>query len=246
MHFAYKTSGFRLQDITPHFEKYQSGLPPPGFDGIMPKKGEHFVRVVASMHPRQQRYALADLCNRPPHLKNCPDEETRRALFLNLFASDGINPLSAQLSQISLAAVKEAWWSSASYLDKAPSRAVADARTLLETTCKTILHELKIGFETSWDLSRLVKTTHNGLGLSTTESSLKAAKELMTGLTTIANAIATLSNMSGERHGSIHGIKLEDRATASLCVHAAGALAQFIVQRYLDILLYGKRDSTTD
>lgn len=245
MHFAYKTSGFRLQDITPHFEKYQPGLPSPGFDGITPKKGDHFVRVVASMDPRLQRYALADLCNSPPNLKNCPDEQTRRELLLTLLASDGINPLSVRLSTVSLAAVKEAWWSAASCLDKSPSAAVTAARTLLETTCKTILHELKIELDNSWDLNRLVRKTREGLGLSTGDVARQAANELASGLAAIVNAVAALSNSAGVRHGTVHGITLNDRTVASLCVHAAGTLAHFIVQRYLDTRLSQQGDSTT-
>jgi len=60
-YFAYKDNGFALKEINPYFEKYQSGLPAPGFDGITPKKGNHFVEVVSSMHPRNQRYGLIDL-----------------------------------------------------------------------------------------------------------------------------------------------------------------------------------------
>ena len=66
LEFSHRNNGFPLKAITPFFAAYESGLPAPDFDGISPRKPDHFVSVVLSMHPRNQRYALMDLCNEPP------------------------------------------------------------------------------------------------------------------------------------------------------------------------------------
>ena len=100
--FAYQRKGFALKAITPFFEKYQSGLPVHGFDGGAPLKGHFFVEVVSSLSPRNQRYALFDLCCNPPDLKDCPAEQARKELLASLLASDGLTPLTFELSNITV------------------------------------------------------------------------------------------------------------------------------------------------
>lgn len=234
MHFAYKSLGFRLNDITPYFLKYQGGLPSPGFDSMAAKKGDHFVRVVSLMQPRVQRYSLSDLCNAPPLLKNCPDENIRLCLLNELFASDGITPLSTQLSRITLDGVRENWWVATSRLEASPSAAVTAARALLESTCRTIVSELGSQPDDSGNLQHLSKQTREVLGLQTGRNSPRELNELSAGMTSIVNALAAVSNSAGDRHGSQSGIRLEDSTVAAMMVHSAGVLAFGLTQIFLD------------
>ena len=47
--FAYGDSGFALKEISPYFEEFQNGIPTPGFDGMPPRKADHFVLVLSAM-----------------------------------------------------------------------------------------------------------------------------------------------------------------------------------------------------
>ncbi len=233
-HFAYQRSGFKLNDITPHFSTYQAGLPASTFDGVSRKKGDHFVHVVGLMQPRQQRYALSDLCNAPPPIQNCPCDNVRLTLLNKLFASDGITPISTQLSQVTLCGVREGWWTATSRLSTSPAAAVTAARTLLESTFQTIVTESGSQPDGSGDLLRLFKQTRELLGLQTGQNFPRELNELCSGMTSVVNALAAISNRAGDRHGSQAGLRLEDGTVAALMVHSAGVLSYSLTQLYLD------------
>ena len=233
-YFAYKDNGFALKEINPYFEKYQSGLPATGFDGITPKKGNHFVEVVSSMHPRNQRYALIDLCLNPPRMKICPTESSRHELLQCLFQSDGATPLASDLSTFSLSGVREQWWVASSRLPSSPASAITAARTLLESTCKTILEECSQIPDDSRNLQKLFKQVRETLDLKTGRDMPKSVNEVMSGLISLANGLAAISNEAGDRHGKAGGLRLEDVTVASLFVHAAGTAAFFIAQVHLE------------
>ncbi len=231
--FAYQRNGFALKDITPFFERYESGLPSSSFDGIVPKKGDHFVNVVSNLSPRNQRYALFDLCCNPPNLKGCPDEEKRVELLESLLSADGKSPISLCLSRISLRGVREQWWTAASRIQSSPSAAVTAGRSIVETTCKTIVEERGQTADTSGDLHKLFKQARDVLSLATGKSVPKSLNELVSGLVSVVNALATISNNAGDRHGLSGGSRLEDTTIAGITVQAAGVLSYALVQIYI-------------
>lgn len=233
-YFAYQKLGFKLKDITPHFSKYQAGLPSPESNGVKAKKGDHFVRIVGLLEPKQQRYALWDLCSSPPSIPNCPNESIRIGLLNELFASDGITPLGIALSDITLDGIRESWWTATSRLTVSSAAAVTAARTLLESTCRTISSELDGSSDDSGDLKKLCRKTRDQLGLKTGKNVPKEMNELVSGIESLTNALASLSNSAGDRHGSESGIKLEDSTVACLAVHASGVLSYGLARIYLD------------
>lgn len=232
--FAYGDKGFALKAITSYFAKYQSGLPEAGFDGIKPRKGDHFLEVVSTMHPRNQRLALIDLCNNPPKMKNCPDEKTRKELLASLVQSDGNTPIAIEFSKISISGIRDQWWTANSRFPKSPSSTITAARTLIETTCKTIIDENGQVPDKSGDLQKLLKQTYGILNLKTGSSVMSSVNQVLSGFTSITNGLAAISNLSGDRHGSAKGIKLENVKVASLCLHAASITSMFIVEVHLE------------
>lgn len=232
--FAYKDKGFTLKQINPYFESYQSGLSAPGFDGIVPKKGDHFVEVVSSMHPRNQRIALIDLCSNPPKIKNCPPQSMRENLLKCILQSDGSTPISAKLSKISISGVRDQWWVASSRLPKSPSAAITAARTLVESTCKTILDECGEIPDGSGGLQKLLKQVRKSLDLKTGRDIPKQVNEILSGLISLINGLSAISNDAGDRHGNVGGIRLEDITISSLIVHASGTAALFLAQVHLE------------
>lgn len=232
--FAYGNSGFALKEMNPYFEKFQSGIPPAGFDGMAPRKADHFVAILSAMHPRNQRYALIELCCNPPQMKKCPDEPTRRDLLKALIQSDGATPLAVDISQVSVSGVREQWWVATSRLATSPGSAVTAARTLLETTCKTILTECGETPDESGDLQRLFKQTRDALGLKTGQDVPRSVNEVLSGLISATNGLAAISNDAGDRHGNISGARMENLTIASLCIHCAGTIALLLAEVHLE------------
>lgn len=232
--FSYRDKGFTLKQINPYFERYQTGLPVPGFNGILPKKGDHFVEVVSSMHPRNQRIALIDLCSNPPKIKNCPSESIREDLLKCILQSDGTTPIAVQLSKISLSGVREQWWVASSRLPQSPSSAITAGRTLVESTCKTILEECGETPDASGDLQKLLKQVRKVLNLKTGSNIHRPVNETLSGLISFVNGLSAISNGAGDRHGNVGGLRLEDITVASLIVHAAGTAAFFLAQVHLE------------
>lgn len=236
INFSSGRSGFPLKEITPWFEQYQAGLPVPNFDGISPRKPDHFVTVLESLTPRNQRHALIDLCRNPPKYPGIPDEEKRKHLLHCILSADGKSPLSVSLDGVSLCGIREQWWVATSRLRVSASSSITAARTLLETTCGTIVEENGEIADTSGDLNRLLRQVRDLLGLTTGKNVPKSVNQMISGLCSIFNGLAALSNDAGDRHGNPGGLRIEDDTLAGIAVHTAGVAALALVQIHYDQL----------
>ena len=233
--FAYQRKGFALNEVTPFFEQYQSGLPTPTSLYAGARKGDHFVACVMALTPKNQRYALYDLCDQPPNMKGpVPDKRTRTELLRMLVQGDGISPVSIDLSGISLRGVRDAWFIAASRITNSPAAAITAARTLLESTCKTILVECQESPDSSGDLGRLFKQARKALGIDAAAGASQAVNQLCGGLSAAVDGLASISNQAGDRHGLAGGKGIRDQSLASLTVHSAGAVSLFLVQTLRD------------
>lgn len=234
--YALRRKGFALAQITPYFEQYQHGVASPLQRGMAVRKSDHFVDCVLSLTPRNQRYALYDLCDRPPDTKGpLPDAVTRRSLLRLLVQADGLSPLGVELSAATTTGVRDDWFVAASRLTISPAAAVTAARTLVEATCKTILTELGIAADESGDLPRLFTQTRRALGIDVAAGAGQSVGQVVSGLTTLVQGLASLSNSAGDRHGLASGAELDDHTLAAAAVHAAGSVSLFLVQIYRDI-----------
>jgi hypothetical protein len=240
-HFAYQRKGFALGEITPFFEQYQHGIPTLASRYTSVRKGDHFVDCVMALTPKNQRYALYDLCDRPPKMKGpVPDEGTRRELLRLLVQADGVSPLGMDLSAISVAGVREDWFVAAARIATSPPAAITAARTLIEATCSTILKELGEKPDSSGDLGRLFKQARKALGIEGASGAGQSVGQLCGGLSTAIDGLCSLSNNAGDRHGLVAGAEIDDQSLASLAVHAAGTVSLFLVQVARDLRRAGK------
>ena len=121
-----------------------------------------------------------------------------------------------------------------SRLPKSPSSAITAARTLVESTCKTILEECGEIPADSGDLQKLLKQVRDSLDLKTGHNVPKPVNEILSRLISCINGLAAISNDAGDRHGNVGGIRLEDITISSLIVHAAGTAALFLAQVHLE------------
>lgn len=231
--FAKGHSGMKLTEIYEYFGRYQSGVPTGPPAGLTPTKAQALEACLASLSPENQRLALYDLCDAPPRMKGTPPTpEARIDLLRILVQGDGASELGLQLSAVTLEGVRRQWLTAASRLPASPAAAITAARTLVESTCKTILKERGETPDNSGDLAKLYKQTAGVIGLATASGEGQAKHQLVQGLVQAINGLAALSNSAGDRHGASAGEKNESLVDAGLAVHAAGTISLHLVQRH--------------
>jgi hypothetical protein len=118
-----------------------------------------------------------------------------------------------------------------------PGLAIGTAKELVETCCKTILHERKIAVPNNIELPQLIKLTSRELQLTPDDIPEKAKaadtiKRLLSNLATITQGIAELRNLYGTGHGKKAGVKGLSSRHAKLAVGAASTLAVFLAETH--------------
>lgn len=118
-----------------------------------------------------------------------------------------------------------------------PWLAIGTAKELVETCCKTILHDLGIQIPQKTDIPELVKLTSKELQLTPDDipdqaKASKTIKRLLSNLATITQAIAELRNQYGTGHGKHAQTKGLTSRHARLAVGAASTLAVFLSETH--------------
>lgn len=118
-----------------------------------------------------------------------------------------------------------------------PNLAIGTAKELVETCCRTILHDCDIEIAKNTDLPQLVKLTCKQLALTPQDipNDAKASatiKRLLSNLATITQGIAELRNSYGTGHGKHSAAKGLATRHAKLAVGAASTLAVFLAETH--------------
>jgi len=118
-----------------------------------------------------------------------------------------------------------------------PGLAIGTAKELIETCCKTILHERNVDFPDNLDIPKLVKLTSKELKLTPDDipDQAKAAetiKRLLSNLATITQGVSELRNKYGTGHGKVAKSRGLSARHAKLAVGAASTLAVFLVETH--------------
>lgn len=226
--FCFGKSGFSANEIPAYFAKYEGTIP---VVKAGTTKADLFAECLRGLSPSNQRLALYDLCDQPPASSHpMPSVQIRTALLRTLVQADGRSPLSVELSNCTIDGVREQWFTAASRVATSPAGAITAARSLLETTCKTILVETGVTPDGSGDLARLYKQTKEALGFLGAKGTDQNIHRMMGGLSQIVDGLAGLSNQSGDRHGLPKGAKVTNSSFAGLAVHASGTIALFMAR----------------
>jgi hypothetical protein len=229
--------GFAATEIPQYFSQYEGSIPTAASYDMNIAKVELFVGCVQGLKPENQRHALYDLCDDPPGARYpMPKEAIRRSLLTALVQADGRSPLSTELSSVTLSGVREQWFRAASRLLDSPASAITAARTLLESTCNTILVEQGEPADSTGDLTKLYKRVRICLGIDPRRGASQNLNQLVRGLSQLVDGLAGLSNLAGDRHGLPSGTKITDLSYAGLAVHAAGSAALFLVRIHQTLL----------
>lgn len=118
-----------------------------------------------------------------------------------------------------------------------PEDAVTAACSIIESVCRSILVELKLGLPAKKDIDGLVRAVQEPLSLSPGRSDLPAeiaadVRQVLSGLTTTAKGIGALRTHAGDAHGRERGFKRIDARIARLAIHGASTLALFLIETW--------------
>jgi len=144
-----------------------------------------------------------------------PSPSTRTDLRQKLHTLICPSPVGLSFSTINEKVFREDWVTCLGRIKVSPASAITAGRTMLETLCKTIINERAQVPDGSGDLSRLVKQTNDLLGLN--PKSRQGEYMVVSGLATVTNGLAQLSNDAGDRHGLVAGQSIDD-PTSLKCV----------------------------
>lgn len=122
-------------------------------------------------------------------------------------------------------------------VDDDPALAIGTAKELVETTCKTILDDRAVAYNSNDDLLTLVKITRKTLGLMPNDipQSAKGAdvvRRLLSSLGAVAQGLGELRNLYGTGHGRGGQAKGVGARHARLAVGAAATLAMFLFETH--------------
>ena len=233
--FCFGRAGFSREEIPEYFIKYQGDVPTI-HSQIGASKTSVFIACVAALTPSNQRLALYDLCDNPPLSKHpMPSVSVRHELLTTLVQADGGSPLGVELSSMTIRGIREQWLTAASRIPLSPPAAITAARSLVETTCKTILAEHGQKDQSAGDLAALYKHVRDVLGIDPKKGASQNVHQITSGLSQVIDGLAGLSNKAGDRHGLEGGEKIQDISFASLAVHAAGTVALFLTRVHRDL-----------
>jgi hypothetical protein len=122
-------------------------------------------------------------------------------------------------------------------IDTAPHSAIGKAKELVEICCKSILDEQKIPYDEVLDLTQLMKTACECIGLSPKKlkdgvTGQSIAARILGNLGNIAQGMAELRNLYGDGHGKTKGFQPLPSRYAHLAVGASVASVHFMWATY--------------
>lgn len=230
--FAGKGVGFSAQQITDYFTTYSNMVKPYDHYGMNPTRFQLFIDSLYALQPKEQYCALTDLCLSPPQTKyGVPSDEVRHSLLGSLHTYLNPNPIGLRFSQLRDHKYRQEWLTAYGRTIANPAAAITAARTMVETMLKTIVAERGEVPDSSGDVARVLKQVERCLEFNVRE--MAEQHRVLTGLANVVHGIAGISNASGDRHGLVDGLEIDDPATARLVVNAAGALGLFMIELHL-------------
>ena len=140
----------------------------------------------------------------------------------------------ASLENVSADAALEAWERASKRRLDDPEGAITAAKSMLESTCKFILDELKLPYDAADDLPKLYKAVATALNLSPGGHSEQIFKQILGGCTSVVQGLGAVRNTYGDAHGKgqVHYRPLSRHA--DLAVNLAGSLSAFLINTFLD------------
>jgi hypothetical protein len=113
-----------------------------------------------------------------------------------------------------------------------PEGAITTARTLIETTCKYILDDLKVEYKDGLELPKLYKLTAENLNLAPDQHTEQIFKMILSGCSTVIEGLGSLRNKLSDSHGKGISQAKPSSRHAELAVNLAGTMTTFLLETY--------------
>ena len=230
--FAGNKVGFSAKEITDYFGKYSNYVKPHDHYGFKLKRSDLFIESVYQLRPKQQYYALNDLAFVIQESRyDYPSKKIRDKLLEELHCSVSPEPLGIRFSQLRETAFREDWSTAISRIDAEPASAITAGRTMLETILKTIIEERNGQPDSSGELGKLIKQAEDAIDFKRSDN--QSEHQIFTGLSSIINGISSISNIAGDRHGTVFGQSIDEPFVAQLVVNSAGVIGIAFIELHL-------------
>lgn len=136
---------------------------------------------------------------------------------------------SAALIRLTSDSVHSAWRRALERRGEDPEGAITLARSLLESVCKHVLHEVGQAYPDDADIPRLYRLVSEQLRIAPSQHSEEAFRRILGGCASVVEGLGTLRNRLGDAHGA-GPLQVRPAARhAELAVNLAGAMAAFIL-----------------
>lgn len=154
-------------------------------------------------------------------------------LELEVKAATPVDPIVAgALGDLDTAHVQRAWTRALERRVNDPEGAITAARTLLESTCKSLLDEMGVEYSDNADLPQLYRLVAEQLTLAPSQHTEKVFKQILGGCQAVVKGLGSLRNKLGDAHGQGKQLIRPAQHHAELAVNLAGAMAMFLVRTW--------------
>jgi len=221
--------------------------------GKVPKADFEAARRAVLSDPTGKRFApeCVRICREPDaawsYIKSrdpeLPSYESRRqflrdefeALFSALEQVE-VAPLddlvSKEVDNLGAASLERAWAKALQRRITDPEGAITTARTMLESTCKTLLDDLGVAYKERDDLPALYRRLSASLGLAPSAHTEDQFKAILGACHTVVQELGSLRNRVSDSHGPGRKSYRPAARHAALAVNLAGSMALFLIQTH--------------
>jgi hypothetical protein len=140
--------------------------------------------------------------------------------------------VSGGAARLNAESVQDAWTEALQRRETNAEGAVTIARTLLESTLKTILDDRGVTYQRQDDLPRLYRAVGKELGLAPNGYSEEAFRQILGGCSSVITGIGSLRNQVSDAHGSGRVRYRPAARHATLAVNVAGSMALFLIETH--------------
>ncbi len=177
------------------------------------------------------------------HPADMPSYESRRQFFrqefepllgaLERFESSPLdNLVDTEAADLDSSAVATAWRKAVERRTSDPEGAITAARTLLESTCKTILDDRQEPYGDRDDLPKLYRRVSGVLRIAPSDHTEEQFRAILGACTTVVKELGSLRNRVSDSHGAGRTAYRPAERHAALAVNLAGSMALFLMETH--------------
>jgi hypothetical protein len=141
--------------------------------------------------------------------------------------------VSKEIDRLGAASLELAWTKALDRRVADPEGAITTARTMLESTCKTLLDDLGVPYKERDDLPALYRELSSSLDLAPSAHTEEQFKAILGACNTIVQELGSLRNRVSDSHGPGRKSYRPAPRHASLAVNLAGSMALFLIQTHV-------------